>query len=140
MFTTLFVNYVFINIKIRNMSNNQKLQDKIDSKLLDDRKIFLWGQVDDDSAKHIIDRLMFLEMEAPGKDIQLIINSPGGYVTAGFAIYDTIKGISSPVSTVATGIGINWNSLTLDATFAGSTTGQFNGNSILANLALVYSF
>ena len=97
------------------MSNNQKLQDKIDSKLLDDRKIFLWGQVDDDSAKHIIDRLMFLEMEAPGKDIQLIINSPGGYVTAGFAIYDTIKGISSPVSTVATGIAASMGSILLSA-------------------------
>ena len=97
------------------MSNKQKIQDQIDSKILADRKVFLWGQVDDDSAKHIIDRLMFLEMEDPGKEIQLIINSPGGYVTAGFAIYDTMKGITSPVSTIATGLAASMGSILLSA-------------------------
>lgn len=97
------------------MSNKQKIQDQIDSRILADRKVFLWGQVDDDSAKHIIDRLMYLEMEDPGKEIQLIINSPGGYVTAGFAIYDTMKGISSPVSTIATGLAASMGSILLSA-------------------------
>lgn len=97
------------------MSNKQKVQDQIDSKILADRKVFLWGQVDDDSAKHIIDRLMYLEMEEPGKEIQLIINSPGGYVTAGFAIYDTMKAISSPVSTIATGLAASMGSILLSA-------------------------
>jgi ATP-dependent Clp protease protease subunit len=97
------------------MSKVQKLQDKIDNKLLENRRIFLWGQVDDDSAKHVIDRLMFLEMEDPGKEIQLIINSPGGYVTAGFAIYDTMEGISSPVSTIATGLAASMGSILLSA-------------------------
>lgn len=97
------------------MSNNQKIQDKIDNKILADRKIFLWGEVDDDSAKHIIDRLMYLEMEEPGKEIQLIINSPGGYVTSGFAIYDTMKGITSPVSTIATGLAASMGSILLSA-------------------------
>jgi len=97
------------------MSNKQKVQDQIDSKILADRKVFLWGQVDDDSAKHIIDRLMYLEMEDPGKEIQLIINSPGGYVTAGFAIYDTMKGITSPVSTIATGLAASMGSILLSA-------------------------
>jgi ATP-dependent Clp protease protease subunit len=69
--------------------------------------------VDDESAKHIIDRLLYLEMEEPGKEIQLIINSPGGYVTSGFAIYDTIKGISSPVSTIATGLAASMGSILL---------------------------
>ncbi len=97
------------------MSNKQKVQDQIDSKILADRKVFLWGEVDDDSAKHIIDRLLYLDMEEPGKEIQLIINSPGGYVTAGFAIYDTMKAISSPVSTIATGLAASMGSILLSA-------------------------
>lgn len=97
------------------MSNNQKVQDKIDSRILADRKIFLWSEVDDDSAKHIIDRLLYLEMEEPGKEIQLIINSPGGYVTAGFAIYDTMNAITSPVSTIATGLAASMGSILLSA-------------------------
>jgi len=97
------------------MRKTQKLQDKIDNKLLENRRIFLWGQVDDDSAKHVIDRLMFLELEDPGKEIQLIINSPGGYVTAGFSIYDTMEGISSPVSTIATGLAASMGSILLSA-------------------------
>lgn len=97
------------------MSNKQKIQDQIDSKILENRKVFLWGEVDDDSAKHIIDRLLYLEMEEPGKEIQLIINSPGGYVTAGFAIYDTMKGITSPVSTIATGLAASMGSILLSA-------------------------
>jgi len=90
-----------------------RLQDIIDSKILGERKIFLWGQVDDDSAKHIIDRLLYLELTGPGKDIQLIINSPGGYVTSGFAIYDTMKNISSPVSTICTGFAASMASILL---------------------------
>ncbi|TNE34818.1 ATP-dependent Clp protease proteolytic subunit, partial [bacterium] len=82
-------------------------------KILENRKVFLWGEVDDDSAKHIIDRLLYLEMEEPGKEIQLIINSPGGFVTAGFAIYDTMKGITSPVSTIATGLAASMGSILL---------------------------
>ena len=70
------------------MDNNLKLQDIIDSKILHERKVFLWGQIDDRSAKHVIERLLYLEMMEPGKEIQLIINSPGGYVTSGFAIYE----------------------------------------------------
>lgn len=97
------------------MENNVRLQDLIDSKILNERKVFLWGQVDDDSAKHIVDRLLYLEMLAPGKEIQLIINSPGGYVTSGFAIYDTMKGISSPVSTICTGYAASMGSILLSA-------------------------
>ncbi len=94
---------------------NLKLQDIIDSKLLNERKVFLWGQVDDDSAKHVIDRLMYLDMITPGQEIQLIINSPGGYVTSGMAIYDTIKAISSPVSTICTGYAASMGSIILSA-------------------------
>lgn len=97
------------------MEGNVKLQDIIDSKILNERKIFLWGVVDDNSSKHVIDRLLYLELLAPGKEIQLIINSPGGYVTSGFAIYDTIKSISSPVSTVCAGFAASMGSILLSA-------------------------
>lgn len=97
------------------MEHTPKLQDIIDSKILSERKIFLWGQVDDESAKHIIDRLLYLELTGPGKDIQLIINSPGGYVTSGLAVYDTMKSISSPVSTICTGFAASMASILLSA-------------------------
>ena len=97
------------------MENNLKLQDIIDSKILNERKIFLWGQVDDHSAKQVIERMLYLELLSPGKEIQLVINSPGGYVTSGFAIYDTMKGITSPVSTICTGFAASMASIILSA-------------------------
>jgi ATP-dependent Clp protease protease subunit len=97
------------------MEDNVRLQDIIDSKILNERKVFLWGQVDDKSAKHVIDRLLYLEMVTPDKEIQLIINSPGGYVTSGFAIYDTMKSISSPVSTICSGLAASMGSIILSA-------------------------
>jgi len=96
------------------MSNKTKIQDAIDSKFIEQRKIFLWGQVDDKSAKHVIDRLMYLD-SIETKDIQLYINSPGGYVTSGFAIYDCIKSLKSQVSTICTGFAASMCSLILSA-------------------------
>ncbi|MBL7998036.1 MAG: ATP-dependent Clp protease proteolytic subunit [Candidatus Kapabacteria bacterium] len=87
----------------------------IGRKILDSRKVFLWGQVDDDSAKHVIDRLLYLELNDPGKEITLFINSPGGYVTSGMAIYDVMTGISSPVSTVCMGLAASMGSILLSA-------------------------
>lgn len=100
---------------IKNMDNNLKLQDIIDSKILGERKVFLWGPIDDKSAKHVIERLLYLELLAPNKEIQLIINSPGGYVTSGFAIYDAMKSITSPVSTICTGLAASMASILLSA-------------------------
>jgi ATP-dependent Clp protease protease subunit len=97
------------------MGKNSKLQEIIDSKLLNERKVFLWGEVDDASAKHVIDRLLYLELIAPNTEIQMIINSPGGYVTSGMAIYDAMKGISSPISTVCTGFAASMGSILLSA-------------------------
>lgn len=91
------------------------LKDMIDEKVLGSRKVFLWGQVDDRSARHVIERLLFLELRDPGKEIQLLINSPGGYVTSGFAIYDTMQSISSPVSTVCYGFAASMASILLSA-------------------------
>ncbi|PBQ32428.1 ATP-dependent Clp protease proteolytic subunit [Sphingobacteriaceae bacterium] len=92
-----------------------RLKDMIDEKLLSNRKVFLWGQVDDNSAKHVVERLLYLELRDPGKEIQLIINSPGGYVTSGMSIYDTIKTIQSPVSTVCSGFAASMASILLSA-------------------------
>jgi ATP-dependent Clp protease protease subunit len=96
------------------MSNKIKVQDAIDSKLLEQRKIFLWGQVDDKSAKHVIDRLLYLDA-LETKDIQLYINSPGGYVTSGFSVYDCIKSLNSDVSTICTGFAASMGSILLSA-------------------------
>jgi len=91
----------------------ESLQDIIDGKILNQRIVFLWGQVDDESAKHVVERLLFLDMMDRGKEIQLIINSPGGYVSSGFTIYDTIQTIQSPVSTVCSGLAASMGSLLL---------------------------
>ena len=96
------------------MSNEIKIQDAIDTKLIEQRKVFLWGQVDDESAKHVIDRLMYLDA-LETKDIHLYINSPGGYVTSGFAIYDVMKSLKSDVSTICTGFAASMGSLILSA-------------------------
>lgn len=91
-----------------------KLQDAIDLKLLEQRKVFLWGMVHDDSAKHVIDRLLYLD-SISNEEIQFVINSPGGYVTSGMAIYDIIKSIDSPVSTVCSGLAASMGSILLSA-------------------------
>ena len=95
------------------MSDFKSLQDRIDARILGERKVFLWGQVDDRSAKHVIDRLMYLDIEDPGKEIQFVINSPGAYVTSGMAIHDTMMQISSPVSTICAGMAASMGSILL---------------------------
>ncbi len=82
-------------------------------KLLERRKVLFWGPVYDETAKEIVDQLLYLEMEAPGKEITLYINSPGGSVTAGMAIYDTMQMISSPVSTVCVGLAASMGAVLL---------------------------
>ncbi len=73
------------------------------SRLLKDRIVFLGGGIDDHLANLVIAQLLFLEAEDPDKDIHLYINSPGGVVTSGMAIYDTMKYIKAPVSTICVG-------------------------------------
>jgi len=94
------------------MDKKQKVQDKIEEKQLENRTIFLWGQVDDKSARHVVDRLMYLD-SINHDEIKLYINSPGGYVTSGFSMYDTIKQIKSPVSTICTGLAASMGSILL---------------------------
>jgi len=87
----------------------------IQKKFLESRKVFLWGPVMDESAKDIVNKLMYMEMIDPGKEITFYINSPGGSVTAGMTIYDTMKMISSPVVTVCMGMAASMGSLLLCA-------------------------
>src|ERR1035437_4590461 len=84
-----------------------------DKKFMEQRKIFLWGAVDDKSAKDITNRLLYLEATDPGKEITFYINSPGGVVTSGMVIYDTMQMISSPVSTVCMGLAASMGSILL---------------------------
>lgn len=93
---------------------------RFDKKFIEQRKIFLWGAVDDKSSKDITDRLMYLEAIDPGKEITFYINSPGGIITSGMVIYDTMQMISSPVSTVCMGMAASMGSILL----SGGTKGR----------------
>jgi len=85
------------------------------SRLLKDRIIFLGGGIDDHVANLVIAQLLFLEAEDPDKDIHLYINSPGGVVTAGMAIYDTMNYIKAPVSTICIGQAASMGAVLLAA-------------------------
>lgn len=88
---------------------------QIQRKFLSQRKIFLWGAVTDETAKDITEKLFYLEANDPGKDITFYINSPGGSITAGMAVYDTIKLITSPITVVVTGMAASMGSILLSA-------------------------
>ncbi len=85
------------------------------SRLLKDRIIFLGGEVEDHMANLIIAQLLFLESEDPDRDIHLYINSPGGVVTAGMAIYDTMQYLKAPVSTICVGQAASMGAVLLAA-------------------------
>ena len=85
------------------------------SRLLKERIIFVTGPVEDGMASLVVAQLLFLEADNPNKDISMYINSPGGVVTSGLAIYDTMQYIRSPVSTVCIGLAASMGSLLLAA-------------------------
>lgn len=85
----------------------------IQRKFLSERKVFLWGAVTDESAKDITEKILYLDWEAPGKPITFYVNSPGGSITAGMAIYDTMQMIKSPISVVVTGMAASMGSILL---------------------------
>ncbi|MBI40649.1 MAG: ATP-dependent Clp protease proteolytic subunit [Leptospiraceae bacterium] len=86
---------------------------EIERKFLEKRQIYLWGGVDDDSARYLIDRLLYLEALDPGKDITMFINSPGGVITSGMAVVDTMNMIKSDVSTVCMGLAASMGAVLL---------------------------
>ena len=85
------------------------------SRLLKDRIIFLGGEIDDDVANTVVAQMLFLEMEDPDQDIMLYINSPGGSVSAGMAIYDTMKYLKCEVSTLCVGLAASMGAFLLAA-------------------------
>lgn len=85
------------------------------SRLLKDRIVFLGGEVDDDTANIVVAQLLFLEADDPDKDINLYINSPGGSVSAGMAIYDTMQYIKCDVSTICVGLAASMGAFLLAA-------------------------
>jgi len=89
------------------------LTKKMEQLFLDKRSVYLWGAVDDKSAREVVSKLLLLEADKPGKEIKFYINSPGGMVTSGMVIYDTIKLISSPVSTICMGLAASMGSILL---------------------------
>jgi ATP-dependent Clp protease protease subunit len=91
------------------------IQKIIDLKFLEQRKIFLWGPVDDESARDIVSKLLYLESIKPNEKITFFIDSPGGVVSSGFSILDTMHLISSPVSTVCMGMAASMGSILLSA-------------------------
>jgi ATP-dependent Clp protease protease subunit len=87
------------------------LDDEIERTILQNRRVFFADEVNQESATEAIRKLWYLELTAPGKGITLIINSPGGSVDAGFAVWDQIKMISSPVTTLVTGLAASMGSI-----------------------------
>ena len=109
----------FVPYVIEQTSRGERSYD-IYSRLLNDRIIFLGEEVNDVSASIIVAQLLFLEAEDPSKDIQLYINSPGGSVSAGLAIYDTMQYIKCDVSTICIGMAASMGAFLL----AGGTKGK----------------
>lgn len=104
----------FVPIVVEQSNRGERSYD-IYSRLLKDRIVFICGPIDDNVANSVIAQLLFLEAEDPDKDIHLYINSPGGVVTAGLAIYDTMQYIKPDVSTICLGQAASMGSLLLTA-------------------------
>lgn len=109
----------FVPYVIEQNSRGERSYD-IYSRLLKDRIIFLGEEVNDTTASLVVAQLLFLESEDPGKDISLYINSPGGSVTAGLAIYDTMQYIKCDVSTICIGMAASMGAFLL----SGGTKGK----------------
>jgi ATP-dependent Clp protease protease subunit len=104
----------------RAQMDTQMLYKRLEKYFFQTRSIYLWGIVDDKSAKDIVTKLMLLEADKPGEEIKFFISSPGGSVTSGMVIYDTMRMIKSPVSTVCMGLAASMGSILL----SGGTKGR----------------
>lgn len=91
------------------------LSKRLEKQFFEKRAIYLWGVVEDKSARDIVTKLLLLDSDKPGEEIKFYINSPGGVVTSGMVIYDTMRMISSPVSTICMGLAASMGSILLSA-------------------------
>ena len=89
------------------------LSKKLEKYFFESRAVQLWGVVDDRSAKDLVNKFFLLDADKPGEEIKFFINSPGGVVTSGMAIYDTMKMLKSPVSTICIGLAASMGSILL---------------------------
>jgi len=95
--------------------DTRMLYKRLEKYFFQTRAIYLWGVVDDKSAKDVVTKLLLLEADKPGEEIKFFISSPGGSVTSGMVIYDTMQLIKSPVSTICMGLAASMGSILLSA-------------------------
>ena len=97
----------------RPQSDLGMLNKKLERYFFEKRSVYLWGVVDDKSAKDVVSKLLLLDADKPGEEIKFYINSPGGVVTSGMVMYDTMQMIESPVSTICMGLVASMGSILL---------------------------
>ena len=95
------------------------LMKKMEQLFLKSRAVYLWGPVEDKSARDVVNKLLLLDADKPGKEIKFYINSPGGVVTSGMVIYDTMQMIQSPVTTICMGLAASMGSILLSGGIKG---------------------
>jgi ATP-dependent Clp protease protease subunit len=89
------------------------LMKKMEKYFFENRSVYFWGEVNDKSAKEVVNKLLLLDTDKPGEEIKFFINSPGGMVTSGMVMYDTMKMLKSPVSTICMGLAASMGSILL---------------------------
>jgi ATP-dependent Clp protease protease subunit len=99
--------------------NEKSFDQLIQKKLLEERKLFFWGEVNDDSCRKATEKLLYFEAADAGKPITFYLNSPGGSITSGMALYDTMKLITSPITVVVMGMAASMGSILLCAASKG---------------------
>lgn len=87
----------------------------IHKKFLEQRKVFLWGAVTDETSEDLMNKFMYLDAVEPGKEIKFYLNTPGGSITAGMAVFDCMKMLSSPITVIVTGMAASMGSILLSA-------------------------
>jgi ATP-dependent Clp protease protease subunit len=95
---------------------------KLEKYFFEKRSVYLWGVVDDKSARDVVSKLLLLDADKPGEDIHFYINSPGGVVTSGMVMYDTMKMLKSPVNTICMGLAASMGSILLSGGTKGKRT------------------
>ncbi len=94
---------------------NKNFKEKLKEEFIQRRQVFLWGAVTDKSSEEIIENMLYLEYIDPGKQISFFINSPGGIITSGMAIYDVMNSISSPIYTITIGMAASMGAILFGA-------------------------
>ena len=96
-----------------NRDDLRMLNKRLEKYFFDQRAVHLWGVVDDKSAREVVTKLLLLDSDKPGEEIKFFINSPGGVVTSGMVMYDTMRMLKSPVSTICMGLAASMGSILL---------------------------